>query len=134
MCPTICLPSSSFTSRPIQHGVQSWKDRIAIRSRDAPSPTECPPSETGFLTPHLCYVCHTNVTSKSTRPAPSLYSDVRGDGDSVPLTVWTSYLLDGLNSTDERDSGSGGTSAVAGMSEQAMHEVVKDYLLDNEDV
>lgn len=74
------------------------------------------------------------MTSKSTRPAPSLYSDVRGDGDAVPLTVWTSHLLHGLDSTDEGDHGSGSTSAVGGMTEQAMHEVVKDYLLDNEDV
>ncbi|KAH9930086.1 uncharacterized protein B0H18DRAFT_995156 [Fomitopsis serialis] len=103
-------------ARPVQRGVQEWKSRISIRSRDK-SQDEPPPASTS-LNPHLCYACHTTMTSRSSRPAPSLglpaseQSSVR----CVPLPVWV-------------DSG---MHRPARLSEQQMKEAVQDFLLEDD--
>lgn len=97
--------------RPVQHDVQEWKARISIRSFDdigtastwfppyiQPSATspllspQTPPSSIS-LTPHLCYACHTTLTSRSSRGTAS--HSKSGIQSPVVLPVWVrSRLLD----------------------------------------
>jgi len=74
----------AMCERPVQRGVQDWKARISIRSFDVlgndesvllpphiksntPTPLPTEPDASSSLTPHLCYACHTTLTSRSSR-------------------------------------------------------------------
>lgn len=78
--------------RPAQEGVQEWKARIAIRSRNelgAADPAR--PSATAHtLAPYLCYVCHTTLTSKGTRALPILYPSIANSSATITVPSWTS--------------------------------------------
>ncbi|KAJ6494855.1 hypothetical protein C8R47DRAFT_1117514 [Mycena vitilis] len=90
--------------RPAQPGVQDWKARISIRSFADPTLASPPPhaqaqniatisdhNDAASLTPHLCYACHTTLTSRSSRGSTSSSTHV----NSTPLPVWIgSQLLD----------------------------------------
>ncbi|KAH9838649.1 uncharacterized protein C8Q71DRAFT_752306 [Rhodofomes roseus] len=102
----------ALCARPMQEGLQEWKSRISIRSRDASHDT--PPSASASLTPHLCYACHITLTSRSSRPAPSLGLTPPALSD-VPLPVWVGS----------------GMPRSAKLSEQQMKEVVQDFLLED---
>ena len=81
--------------RPAQVGVQEWKARIAIRSREQPTSPSAPGSsdsraiQTNTLAPHLCYVCHTTLTSKGVRAPPSLYASQPNPPASIMMPSWT---------------------------------------------
>jgi cytoplasmic tRNA 2-thiolation protein 2 len=82
--------------RPVQRGVQEWKARISILSlSDTPPPSS--PSDPPSLTPHLCYACHTTLTSRSNRKAGA-YTDDRmqaaGIGQ-VEMPVWVGATFGG---------------------------------------
>lgn len=96
---------------PVQEGIQEWKSRISIRSRDDSPP---PPSVSPSLTPYLCYGCHTTLTSRSSRPAPPLELPPP-DRSTVPLPLWV---------------GSG--MPRARMGEQQMKDVVSEFLLEDD--
>ncbi|KIJ11958.1 hypothetical protein PAXINDRAFT_177237 [Paxillus involutus ATCC 200175] len=105
---TASRESCTLCQRPLQEGLEDWKNRISIRSysdakltldlihlpllapfgaSDLPTPFHQPPS---ILT-HLCYSCQVTLTSRSSRgpkPAPSSI-DVGGTSPS-PLPVWVS--------------------------------------------
>ncbi|KAJ7475881.1 hypothetical protein FB451DRAFT_1087870 [Mycena latifolia] len=101
-------------ARPAQPGVQEWKARISIRSFDEAALASPPPhlhniavpepradadaASQPSLTPHLCYACHTTLTSRSSRGSTSsaLHSD------STPLPVWVTSQL-GLGGSDDRE-------------------------------
>ncbi|KZT06167.1 uncharacterized protein LAESUDRAFT_701114 [Laetiporus sulphureus 93-53] len=106
-------------ARPIQAGVQEWKSRISIRSRSPPSnPHE---TEKGLsLTPFLCYACHTTLTSKSSRPTPSLDTSMTKPS-AVPLPTWVGPQL------SQRDE----VFRAARMGKERMQGVVQDFLLDD---
>ncbi|KAF9003984.1 hypothetical protein BDQ17DRAFT_1279401 [Cyathus striatus] len=81
--------------RPAQPGVQAWKSRISIRSyhetpsRPAhftPSSSPPPPTQSALeaLASHLCYQCHTMLTSRSSR-GTAVGAE---QGKEVPLPVW----------------------------------------------
>ncbi|KAJ7066993.1 hypothetical protein C8F01DRAFT_1119892 [Mycena amicta] len=101
--------------RPAQPGVQEWKERISIRELTTPNRDNPPfPTQSG-LTPHLCYACHTTLTSRSSRGGSGAQSDVH----ATPLPVWVGSrwpLPEGrvLDSTE-------------------MKAVVADFLLPDED-
>ncbi|KAH8822991.1 hypothetical protein DL96DRAFT_1620078 [Flagelloscypha sp. PMI_526] len=57
--------------RPAQQGVQEWKARISIRTRDVNVDELAIPAPASSLTPFLCYACHTTLTSRSSRGATS---------------------------------------------------------------
>lgn len=108
-------------TRPIQQGVQDWKDRIAIRTREEHSaPSDASTAQT--LAPFLCYVCHTNATSKGSRPVAPLYPDA-GDPRAVPLPFWTSH---GLGTKLTKDD----ATKTRRMSEKEMQGIVQEFLLD----
>ncbi|KIJ51559.1 hypothetical protein M422DRAFT_26963 [Sphaerobolus stellatus SS14] len=77
----------AFCQRPAQPGVKEWKERISIRSFATDSAT--PPAETDgpTLTPHLCYACHTTLTSRSSRGTRKLES-AGNNVKHVPLPGW----------------------------------------------
>ena len=124
---------ADHSHRPIQEGVQHWKDRIAIRSRPKSSSTSRCLDETHHLASHLCYVCHTNLTSKGARPAPPLYSRPP-DSSLTTLPFWTST-----------DIGAGGNAVATGSCDAAeavggtrrftkdeLQETIKGFLLNDE--
>lgn len=107
----IATPDRTYHS-PIQDGVQEWKSRISIRSRDGSQREPSPTSAT--LTPRLCYGCHTTLTSRSSRPAPSLGLP-SSDRSTVPLPLWV---------------GSGVPRSR--LSEQQMKDAVSEFLLEGD--
>ena len=91
---------SSFDSRPVQAGIQEWKNKISIRSYpDSKAENRLPPhvhspeiqnlgiSDT--ITSRLCYACHTTWTSKNIHGRA-----VRGT--DIPAPIWASvHSIDG---------------------------------------
>ncbi|KAI0078820.1 hypothetical protein K474DRAFT_1593380 [Panus rudis PR-1116 ss-1] len=120
--------------RPVQHGVQEWKARISIRSRQTddeqtqPSSTSVPPS----LTHYLCYACHTTLTSRTPRPMVTPFPS-NGPPTSVPMPVWTLTNVRDLHLSDslEDETGEEAVGNVRKMSESEMKDAVKDFLLDD---
>lgn len=91
----------SFT-RPMQGNAQSWKSRTAIRAFPEISQQTTPhdgdeKSRMIFnssvhlsLTPHLCYACHTTLTSRSSRGGIAKHHTTGTDSATVavPLPIW----------------------------------------------
>lgn len=103
--------------RPVQPGLQQWKSRISIRSFDV---EEEKPSSSPSLVPHLCYACHTTLTSKSSRgmvPAAASLSP-------VALPIWTQS---GLSNTQDEELWNGKV-----LTEDQMKNAVGSFLLDPE--
>lgn len=108
-----CNASPDRTRRsPIQAGIQEWQSRISIRSRDDSHLLPSPASTS--LAPHLCYGCHTTLTSRSSRPAPSLGLPPP-DRSTVPLPLWV-----------------GPGMPRSRMGEQQMKDVVSEFLLEDD--
>ncbi|KAF7327723.1 Cytoplasmic tRNA 2-thiolation protein 2 [Mycena kentingensis (nom. inval.)] len=108
--------------RPAQPGVQAWKERISIRERSSLTQsqtqtqtqtqvTQIPPG----LTPHLCYACHTTLTSRSSRG-----STAAADVHTTPLPVWVDAKL------EER-------SQRRRVGQAEMKAAIADFLLPDED-
>ncbi|KAJ7773305.1 hypothetical protein B0H16DRAFT_1511829 [Mycena metata] len=118
--------------RPAQPGVQDWKARISIRSFADPTLASPPPHMQNIpapslpdrtaldllmsLTPHLCYACHTTLTSRSSRGSTASSAQL----DSTPLPVWVGARL-----PEEWRSRKIG--------EAEMKESIQDFLLPTED-
>jgi hypothetical protein len=105
--------------RPTQRSVRGWKARTSIRSfTDEASPADDASLSSSLLS-HVCYSCHTTLTSKSSRstatpswnPSDSTLSDVhlpmwaavqsvrrrsneRDTSSPSPKEVWESKKLD----------------------------------------
>ncbi|TFK99571.1 hypothetical protein BDV98DRAFT_594881 [Pterulicium gracile] len=108
--------------RPAQSGVQAWKDRISIREFDgiesvphiststsaSPLPTPSTPSPDSdpplSLSPHLCYVCHTTLTSRSSR---STASSIAG-GEGLVLPLWAREAMGRFVPAPLGDAGAAG--------------------------
>jgi cytoplasmic tRNA 2-thiolation protein 2 len=106
-------------SRPIQPGIQDWKASISIRTLSIPDATPTqqpthgggdsshlssrPSSSPPSLTPHLCYACHTTLTSRSCRGIPSIPAGTRVGADgAVALPIWVeSRLLSSIRESGE---------------------------------
>ncbi|KAF9065591.1 hypothetical protein BDP27DRAFT_1298063, partial [Rhodocollybia butyracea] len=83
--------------RPLQPGVQEWKSSISIRATTN-SPSAVPSPLLKSLTPHLCYSCHTTLTSRSSKSIPSSASA------SLVLPLWASaHLQEPSNDTRSID-------------------------------
>lgn len=109
-------------ARPIQEGIQEWKSRISIRSRSSAKPdiSEDPIDSHASLMQHLCYACHTTLTSRSSRPRPSL--DHSGaEFDSVALPVWVGPEL------LERDE----VFESSQLDDRQKRTVIQEFLLDD---
>ncbi|ESK94693.1 cytoplasmic trna 2-thiolation protein 2 [Moniliophthora roreri MCA 2997] len=76
----------ALCERPLQRGVQEWKDRISIRLT-SDVPPESPTPVMRSLTPHLCYSCHTTLTSRSSR------SVAVSSVSPSPLPLWVQSQL-----------------------------------------
>jgi cytoplasmic tRNA 2-thiolation protein 2 len=134
----ICAPP-----RPAQHGIQEWKSRTSTRSyNDAPSsssghgrpphlanatdhPQHQPePSPSSHLAPHLCYACHTTLTSRSSR------GNVKHTSNSkvVPLPLWVGASRS-LASTPEDSLGE--VWATHRMGDGEMKAAIGDLLLND---
>jgi len=100
--------------RPAQLGLQQWKSRISIRSFESKDAAE---ADVDSLTPHLCYACHTTLTSKSSRGT----MPVSSSSSSVPLPVWVQDRLGG----EERELWRGKS-----MGEGDMKDAIGEFLLD----
>ncbi|KAJ7227220.1 hypothetical protein GGX14DRAFT_510835 [Mycena pura] len=132
--------------RPAQPDVQAWKARISIRAFDEqgdvpphrtlapdPAPDErtrethedaAMPPRVG-LTPHLCYACHTTLTSRSSRGSAAASTQV----GATPLPVWVESgleMLDGGGSGQEKWN-------KRKMGESEMKEAIAEFLLPKED-
>ncbi|KAI0649242.1 hypothetical protein C8Q79DRAFT_1085802 [Trametes meyenii] len=131
--------------RPAQRGVQEWKARISIRSRHPASTSnnddqDAAQLSTGpelaavrpSLTPYLCYACHTTLTSKSSRPAPSPWPTVT-PSPAVALPVWAeSRLSPSTRTTDGKESHAHGEvfKQTRRVGEEEMKGIVSEFLLD----
>ncbi|KAK7050951.1 Cytoplasmic tRNA 2-thiolation protein 2 [Paramarasmius palmivorus] len=87
----------ALCQRPLQRGVQEWKEQISIRSTSDTS-SEPLPSPSRSLTPHLCYSCHTTLTSRSSRSVAA--------SSVSPLPIWVQSQLhrhpgDGIDKDSE---------------------------------
>ncbi|KAI0671628.1 hypothetical protein C8Q78DRAFT_1030025 [Trametes maxima] len=130
--------------RPVQRGVQEWKARISIRSRpptsapnDGEESTAQPPPDPESaelrpsLTPYLCYACHTTLTSKSSRPAPSPWPSAT-KSPVVTLPVWAELRLSPLaHDTDGEESHAHvEVLQTRRVGEEEMKGIVSEFLLD----
>jgi len=118
--------------RPAQPGVQEWKARISIRSFAEPDLASPPPhlqnieperpdaASRSSLTPHLCYSCHTTLTSRSSRGSTS-----SSNINSTPLPVWVASQLDDEATHEEWRSRK--------MEESDMKQSIAEFLLPDED-
>ncbi|KAF8206394.1 hypothetical protein K438DRAFT_1917779 [Mycena galopus ATCC 62051] len=118
--------------RPAQPGVQDWKARISIRSFADPTLASPPPHVQNIesekpdnasplsLTPHLCYACHTTLTSRSSRGSTASSSHI----NFTPLPVWVASQLDGEATAEEWKGRK--------MEETEMKESIAEFLLDEE--
>lgn len=113
--------------RPVQEGVQQWKSRISIRSLSPhavegsshPSDrTHTAAAAAESLTPHLCYACHTDFSSRTSRSAPPLYPDLIKN-ELTPMPAWLE------SSWAQQD----GRNARA-MSRDDMRSVIGEFLLE----
>ncbi|KAJ7931545.1 hypothetical protein B0H13DRAFT_1958724 [Mycena leptocephala] len=120
--------------RPAQPGVQEWKARISIRSFADPTLGSPPPHVQNIanipererpgapsLTPHLCYACHTTLTSRSSRGSTSSSSHI----NSTPFPVWVASQLDREGSHEQWSSRK--------MEESDMKQSIEEFLLPDED-
>jgi cytoplasmic tRNA 2-thiolation protein 2 len=105
--------------------VQEWKARISIRSlRDGdeePPPSESSLSPIASLMPHLCYACHTTLTSRGARAAGA------GEAASAPretigMPVWVGPCVTG------REGGEVWRGSV--LDGEGMRRGFEEYLLD----
>lgn len=96
--------SCSCCVRPVQSGIQEWKQKISIRSyldvdpeNGFPAHVRRPtatldnqtPSVSNTITSELCYSCHTTWTSKSIRGGATNATD-------IPAPIWASaQAMDG---------------------------------------
>ena len=144
--------------RPAQRDIEGWKSRISVRGYTDPGNPHIPPHvkevmtslkaqpadivrrtlDTHFetLTPHLCYMCHTTLVSKSSRGAPSLSAGAlrRSDG-LVPLPVWVNaWLLSHHTATAkyDREAENGEISEAIMMDEKAMKNALEGFLLSDD--
>lgn len=119
-------PLNLSVGRPAQRTVQEWKFRISIRSILTESPL--PVAKQQSLTPHLCYSCHTTLTSKSPRsvvPASksgaSTPTVAPSPSTAVPLPVWLAPNLrasSGSNLPDGSQLGSDVTESIRAPEEE----------------
>ncbi|KAF8638253.1 hypothetical protein AX17_002275 [Amanita inopinata Kibby_2008] len=145
--------------RPAQRDVECWKSRISIRTYSSlmdphlplhvkeirPPPSTSPisiidtKSAVSFknLAAHLCYSCHTTLTSRSNRgtalisgSSMALAADV-----PVPLPVWVNSRLHELSEVSDRSTREAETQEslwrTVKMDETAMRNVIEDFLLDD---
>ncbi|KAK0469650.1 uncharacterized protein EV420DRAFT_1495894 [Desarmillaria tabescens] len=118
-----------FCEQPVQQGIRDWKSRTSIRTLDAAEPTDDVVKNSRFLSPYLCYACHTTLTSRSSR------GGVQSGTTSVHLPVWTGQHLmnsqwDGANG----DSGHDKSNEVwkrRRVKEEEMKTVIGDFLLED---
>jgi cytoplasmic tRNA 2-thiolation protein 2 len=146
-----CVLSDLYRS-PAQMDVQDWKARISIRSFDTQSmllpphikpntPTSLPTisNASSSLTPHLCYACHTALTSRSSRGIAH-QSKSSLTSIALPLPAWAnSRLFNFINSPMTKyidgvgSEGEGATDKVWSgkkMGASDMRDAVKEFLLD----
>lgn len=115
---------SSSDSRPVQAGIQEWKNKISIRSYpDSKAENRLPPhvrtpeiqnleiSDTTMS--RLCYACHTTWTSKNIRGRAVM-------GTDIPAPIWAS-----VHSMD------GDVWARKRVNAQDMQAIIGDSLLDS---
>ena len=92
-----------FFTRPVQPGVQEWKERISIRNMSLDvmdlsdvnlenGSTERPERHNHILASSLCYACHTTLTSRSSRGARKV-AGIGAAVHNVPLPTWVSKNL-----------------------------------------
>lgn len=129
---TICGSYPGFS--PVPQGVQDWKAQISIRSRQdiAPGITgSSTPTTEASLAPYLCYACHTTLTSRSSRPGPSLFTPDRGLPSTtlIDLPTWTRSHLLGRDPSVNIENGE--VLVTKQVSESDMHRAVKEFLLED---
>ncbi|CAL1716186.1 unnamed protein product [Somion occarium] len=112
-------------ARPIQQGVQAWKARISIRSLNA-SDTKVTAPLLESLRPHLCYTCHTTLTSRSPRTS-------QDSPTAVPLPMWTIAQSRLWNQSTKAVDADDETELFVErrVNQDEMREVVKEFLLDD---
>ena len=124
--------------------MQDWKARISIRSFDnlgvdAPLPPHLsqlssPPasdpthtSPTLSLTPHLCYACHTTLTSRSSRGTALLRSKHSSESMATPLPTWVIAQLEKSGVLLE----DGEISRTKKVGDDEMKDQIKGFLLED---
>ncbi|PFH53008.1 hypothetical protein AMATHDRAFT_84234 [Amanita thiersii Skay4041] len=151
---TICIGLHKLTiARPAQRDVQGWKSRISIRSYpfDLTDPhlplhtksssivpplgashsSGVPADPLATLTPHLCYLCHTTLTSRSSRGTAG-NGALPQSGESVPLPAWVASRLYKGSVSSEPDQPIGEIWETTKMDEKDMKNVIAEYLIPDE--
>ena len=119
--------------RPTQPSVRGWKAQTSIRAfTDEASPAEEDASLPSSLFSHLCYSCHTTLTSRSSRSAttPSWNSsDIQSEGH---LPMWAT-VQSSSGHGDEQNGGPPYTKEVwesKKLDVNGMKSVVGGFLLE----
>ena len=142
--------------RPAQRDIEGWKSRISTRAYTDPGNPHIPPHVKEVMTslkvqpvgivqrttdihletliPHLCYMCHTTLVSKSSRGAPLLSGALRRSDGLVPLPVWVNARLRSHHTTtaDDRVAENGEIFEAVAMDENAMKNALEGFLLSND--
>jgi cytoplasmic tRNA 2-thiolation protein 2 len=111
---------------PVQPGLEQWKSRISIRSFDDQDENR---TSSLSLVPHLCYACHTTLTSKSSR---GVMPGTRSSPSPVFLPVWTESGLV-ASTTNEPISADEELWKGKVLNEEQMKSVIGDFLLRDPD-
>lgn len=133
---------------PAQRNIQEWKAQISIRSYSDTSPSvsgtfgpshlsveeisklkDCvtasaPPLS---LSSHLCYACHTTLTSRNSRGIASVYAS-KSSG-YVPLPVWVESMP---NSNALHQNGIGDDIRTRRSSQQDMRAQIEEFIISDE--
>ena len=122
--------------RPAQEGVQEWKARIAIRSRSEMTTLDTfpPNAAADTLAPHLCYVCHTTLTSKGTRALPSLYPSIENSSAVVGMPTWTGSRITGHQNFTVADATTVEEPVVVSrrkMGQEELRQALDGFILDD---
>ncbi|KAG7451187.1 uncharacterized protein BT62DRAFT_941926 [Guyanagaster necrorhizus] len=113
--------------QPVQQGIQDWKSRTSIRTLDAAETTSDVIEHSRFISPYLCYACHTTFTSRSSR------GSMQSGTTSVRLPVWTGQHL--MDAQWEGTNGDGGHEQKNEVwekrraKEEDMKNIIGDFLL-----
>lgn len=134
-------------SRPAQHGLQAWKAQTSIRSY-----SEIPPAVSGMfgpphlseeetlklkdclavaaptpLTPHLCYACHTMLTSRNSRGTAAFHLAAKSLR-SVSLPIWAESVL-GSNVVGHQNGIGDDIRPTRGCSRQDLKAQIEEFII-----
>ncbi|KAG8920706.1 hypothetical protein FRC02_000743 [Tulasnella sp. 418] len=127
--------------RPAQANAQAWKEHISIRQTKNPENSVPPEQSTAFsykdmvpLTDHLCYACHTTLTSRGNKARGSSTTDPSSKTTLMPIWAGEALLKVPVASRTESSQVSNGLdeeiTTSRKLAREEMKGMINEFLLD----